>query len=249
MDLTLEGKTAAVTGAAGGIGRATALALGAAGARVVVGDVKAEDLDETAAMLRDLQVTCRTEVVDVSRRDQVERLIQSCLKLGGLDVLVANAGVSPDKPFLETTEDDLDRTLAVNLKGVFFCGQLAAKAMIAGGSGGSIVNVASTYGEVAAPDCSAYCASKGGVRMLTKAMALELGRHGIRVNAVAPGFIRTAMNPLDDPDEVRRLESVIPAGRTGVPADIADVICWLASDGARYVNGETLFVDGGWLVH
>jgi NAD(P)-dependent dehydrogenase (short-subunit alcohol dehydrogenase family) len=249
MDLTLEGKTAAVTGAAGGIGRATAFALGAAGARVVVCDVKAKDLDETAAMLRDLQVICRAEVVDVSRRDQVERLIQSCLKLGGLDVLVANAGVSPDKPFLETTEDDLDRTLAVNLKGVFFCGQLAAKAMIAGGSGGCIVNVASTYGQVAAPDCSAYCASKGGVRMLTKAMALELGRHGIRVNAVAPGFIRTAMNPLDDPDEIRRLESVIPAGRTGVPADIADVICWLASDGARYVNGETLFVDGGWLVH
>jgi 3-oxoacyl-[acyl-carrier protein] reductase len=248
MALQLEGKTVAVTGAASGIGRATALAFAAARARVIASDVDADGVEETATLVRAQGGHCKTEIADVSDRSQVERLIRACLDFGGIDVLVANAGISLDKPFLEITDDELERTLAVNLKGVFYCGQLAAQAMIDHGRGGSIVNVASTYGEVAAPDCAVYCASKGGVRMLTKAMALELGRYGIRVNAVAPGFIRTGMNPLLDPERNNELEQAIPVGRLGEPEEIGDVVCWLASDGARYISGETVFVDGGWII-
>lgn len=247
MSLAMSDRVVAVTGAANGIGRATALAFAAAGAQVVVADTDAPGLTETWSEVEKLGHGGRRRLADVSRRTDIKRVIADCLSLGGLDVMVANAGVSLDRSFLEVTEEELDRTLAVNLKGVFFCGQLAARAMIQFASPGVIVNIASIYGEVAAPDCSAYSASKGGVRMLTKAMALELGPHGIRVNAVAPGFIRTAMNPMDDPAQTRALEETIPAGRVGRPEDVADVIVWLASGGARYVSGETVFVDGGWI--
>ena len=207
----------------------------------------AAGLEETAALIRAAGHDCVTVVADVAKRADVDRLVEACLELGGIDVMVANAGVSRDRAFLDVTEEDLDVTFAVNLKGVVFCGQAAARAMIAAGHGGSIVTVASIYGERAAEGCSAYCASKGGVRMLTKAMALELGPHGIRVNAVAPGYIRTAMNPMADPEEERRLAAEVPLGRVEGPEVIADVIVWLASDGARYVDGQTVFVDGGWV--
>jgi NAD(P)-dependent dehydrogenase (short-subunit alcohol dehydrogenase family) len=243
----LSGKVVAVTGAGSGIGRATAAAFAAAGARVVVSDIVPAGLEETATLIRAAGHGCDAIVVDVAKRADVDHLVETCLGLGGLDVMVANAGVSLDRPFLDVTEQDLDTTFAVNLKGVFFCGQAAARAMIDLGRGGSIITVASIYGERAAEGCSAYCTSKGGVRMLTKAMALELGRFGIRVNAVAPGFIRTAMNPMADPEEERRFAETVPVGRVGEPDDIADVICWLASDEARYVDGQTVFVDGGWI--
>jgi NAD(P)-dependent dehydrogenase (short-subunit alcohol dehydrogenase family) len=245
----LRGKVVAVTGAGSGIGRATAAAFAVAGARVVASDVVPATLGETAALIRAAGHECVTVVTDVARRADVDRLVEVCLELGDLDVMVANAGVSRDRAFLDVTEEDLDVTLAVNLKGVVFCGQAAARAMIGKGHGGSIVTVASTYGERAAQDCSAYCASKGGVRMLTKAMALELGSHGIRVNAVAPGFIRTAMNPMEDPEEERTLAAQVPIGRVEGPDVIADVIVWLASDAARYVDGQTVFADGGWTIH
>jgi NAD(P)-dependent dehydrogenase (short-subunit alcohol dehydrogenase family) len=247
MTEDLRGKVVAVTGAGSGIGRATAAAFAAAGARLVASDVVPASLDETARLVRAAGYECVAVVADVAKRADVDHLVEACLELGGIDVMVANAGVSLDRPFLEVTEQDLDTTFAVNLKGVFSCGQAAARAMIAAGHGGSIVTVASIYGERAAEDCSAYCASKGGVRMLTKAMALELGPCGIRVNAVAPGYIRTAMNPMTDPEEERRLAAEVPLGRVEGPEVIADVIVWLASDAARYVDGETVFVDGGWV--
>ena len=243
----LTGSVVAVTGAGSGIGRATAAAFAAAGARVVASDIVEESLRETAALIADAGHECTVVVVDVARRADVDHLVETCLGLGGLDAMVANAGVSLDRAFLDVTEQDLDTTFAVNLKGVFFCGQAAARAMIASGRGGCIVNVGSIYGDNAAAGCAAYAASKGGVKTLTKVMALELGQYGIRVNAVAPGFIRTAMNPMDDPEEERRIARTVPLGRVGGPDDIADVICWLASDGARYVDGQTVFVDGGWI--
>lgn len=139
-------------------------------------------------------------VADVAQRTEVERMVAAAAdRFGGLDVMVANAGVGLTRPFLETTEEDLDRIVAVNLKGVFCCGQTAACAMIASETRGVIINTASIFAESCEPNVAAYCASKAGVRMLTKAVALEPGRYGIRVNAVAPGFIHTGMNPLVEP--------------------------------------------------
>jgi NAD(P)-dependent dehydrogenase (short-subunit alcohol dehydrogenase family) len=234
-----------VTGAASGMGRATALRLAGAGARVVAVDVNEEGLAGTAQTGGE---RIRTEVADVAERAAVDAVVERAAReLGRVDGMVANAGVGLGKTFLDTTEDDLDRVFAVNLKGVFFCGQAAARAMIAGGRGGRIVNVASTYAEVTAPERTAYSASKGAVRMLTKAMALDLAPHGITVNAVGPGWIRTGMNPLDDPVRVRELEGTIPLGRIGTPEDVAGVIEFLLSDAAAYVTGTTTFVDGGWI--
>jgi glucose 1-dehydrogenase len=191
----------------------------------------------------------RAEVADVADRAAVDSFVDAAAEaFAGLDAMVANAGVALGKSFLDTSESELDAVFAVNLKGAFFCGQAAARAMIAAGRGGRIVNVASTYAEVTAPERAAYSASKGAVRMLTKAMALDLAPHAITVNAVAPGWIRTGMNPLDDPERVRELEGTIPLGRIGTPEDVAGVIQFLLSDAAAYVTGTTTFVDGGWVV-
>ncbi|OFV84606.1 MAG: hypothetical protein A2W26_09610, partial [Acidobacteria bacterium RBG_16_64_8] len=178
-----DGRSVIVTGAASGIGRATALRFAQSGARLLVNDVTGDALEETAASAREAgAIDVLTHVADVGSRERVEAMVARAAKrFGGLDVMVANAGVSIVAPFLEMTEQQLDRTLAVNVKGVAWCGQMAARVMLEGRSPhrGSIVNIASTYGEVGAPDCAAYCASKGGVRMLTKVMAIELGPLGL----------------------------------------------------------------------
>jgi NAD(P)-dependent dehydrogenase (short-subunit alcohol dehydrogenase family) len=239
-----------VTGAGSGIGRATALCFAQHGARLLVNDIDAGGLAETARLVGDQGAEVVSFTGDVASRAVVDDLVaQAVQRFGGLDVMVANAGVSRDRPFLETSEEDLDRTLAVNLKGVFLCGQAAARAMISARRPGHIVNIASIYGEVTAPECSAYSASKGGVRTLTRAMALELGPLGLHVNAVSPGFIETGMTAdyLGDPDERARIELAVPLRRIGVPADIASVVHFLTTPEAGYVNGETIVVDGGWI--
>jgi NAD(P)-dependent dehydrogenase (short-subunit alcohol dehydrogenase family) len=236
---------AIVTGAGSGMGRATALRLARDGYSVVVAEIEEARAEAVAIEIGDAAMPF---ALDVSESGQVEALVVATLaRFGRLDAMVANAGVPHGAPFLELGEATWERVLAVNLKGVFLCGQAAARAMVAAGHPGAIVNVASTYAEVTEADASAYSASKGGVRMLTKSMALELGPRGIRVNAVGPGWIRTGMNPLDDPAQVAELEPTIPLQRIGLPDDVADVIAFLISDDARYVSGQTLFVDGGWL--
>jgi glucose 1-dehydrogenase len=238
-------RVAIVTGAGSGMGRATAIRLARDGYSVVVAEI---DEQRAASVAQSIGTAALPFAVDVSEAAAVDALLAATLeRFGRLDVMVANAGVPHGAPFLELGEDIWERVLAVNLKGVFLCGQAAARAMVAAGRPGAIVNVASTYAEVTAGDASAYSASKGGVRMLTKSMALELGPHGIRVNAVGPGWIQTGMNPLDDPAQLEQLEPTIPLRRIGLPDDVADVIAFLASDDARYVSGQTLFVDGGWL--
>ena len=177
--MRLSGKIAVVTGAASGIGRGTALRFAEEGADVAVADLNEAGLEETAQLARQLDRRVIVVPTDVRDRDQVEQLVaRTVAELGGIDIMLANAGVGSGAPFLESTDEHYDRIMDTNLRGVYLCGQAAARAMVARGAGGSIINIASTYAEVTAPRSTVYSASKGGVRMLTKGMAVELGSHG-----------------------------------------------------------------------
>lgn len=168
-------------------------------------------------------------------------------RFGRIDCMISNAGVLLVRPFLETTPNELDQVLAVNVKGPYLCGQAAARAMIASGDGGRIINIASTYAEVCDPGVSVYCSSKAAVRMLTKVMALELAPYGIRVNAIGPGLVQTPMVEAAylTPEDVREIEESAPFHRVGQPEDVASAVAMMLSDDADWVTGVTLFVDGG----
>ncbi len=247
--MRLQGKVAVITGAASCIGRGSALRFAEEGANLALADTNGDGLEETAQQVRALGRRAVTQVTDVRDRAQVERLVDRAVsELGGLDVMLANAGVGSGAPFLEETDEQYDRIMNTNMRGVYLCGQAAARVMAARGAGGSIINIASTYAEVTAPRSSVYSASKGGVRMLTKGMAVELGPHGIRVNCIGPGWIRTGMNPLTDEARVARILEGVPLGRIGTPRDVAGAALFLASDDAAYVTGVIIFVDGGWIL-
>jgi NAD(P)-dependent dehydrogenase (short-subunit alcohol dehydrogenase family) len=243
-------KVVIVTGAASGIGRAAALRFGREGAMVVVSDVAVPGMTETVDHITAHGGRAIAVEADVSSRPDVERMVATAMETyGRVDVMIANAGVGGGQyHFLETPDEVWDRVIAVNLKGVFLCGQVAARAMVAGGHGGAIVTTASIDAEIAQDKITPYNSSKGGVRMLTKSMALELGPYGIRANAVAPGAIRTGMNRMEDPEQVRRIERAVPLRRVGLPEDVADVMVFLASDEARYITGDMIYVDGGIIV-
>jgi NAD(P)-dependent dehydrogenase (short-subunit alcohol dehydrogenase family) len=243
----LAGKAAFVTGAQQGIGRAVALALARAGADVGVNYL--DDASAAARVVRDIEAMGRRAVLvqgDVSVPGQVEAMTATVVKgLGGLDVLVNNAGVFPRVPFLEMKERDWDFVLDVNLKGSFFCAQAAARLMVQRGRPGAIVNIASQAVRGAVLGVH-YSASKGGVVAMTRAMALELAPHGIRVNAVAPGLTDTAQPRYGhDEDALAIMARAVPLGRMARPEDIADVIVFLASDDARFITGETIHANGG----
>ncbi|HZS92116.1 MAG TPA: SDR family oxidoreductase [Chloroflexota bacterium] len=247
--MRLRHKIAVVTGAASGIGRGIAVRFAEEGADVALADINFAGLEETAQQVRGLGRRVVVQEMDVRDRTRVEHLVNSTLdELGGLDILVANAGIGSGHAFLEETDEQYDELMGVNMRGVFLCGQVAARAMVERGKGGSIINIASTYSEVTAPGTAVYSATKGGVRMLTKGMAVELGRHGIRVNCIGPGWIRTGMNPLTDEARVSRILEGVPLGRIGTPYDVAGAALFLASDDAAYVTGTIIFVDGGWIL-
>lgn len=247
--MRLEGKIAIVTGAASGIGRGIALRFAEEGADLAIADVAEAGLAEAAREIQSLGRRVIAVPTDVRERVQVERLVERTeQEVGACDIMVANAGVGSGAAFLDATDAQYDVIMDVNMRGVYLCGQAAARSMVAHGKGGSIVNIASTYSEVTAPGSSVYSASKGGVRMLTKSMAVELGQHGIRVNCLGPGWIRTGMNPLTDEARVERILTGVPLGRIGTPRDIAGAALFLASDDAAYVTGVIIFVDGGWIL-
>ena len=247
--MRLAGKVAVVTGAASGIGRGSAIRFAEEGADLALADLDEAGLEATAADVRGLGVRAIVRRTDVRERGQVESLVNAAVSdLGGLDVMMANAGVGSGGSFLDCNDEDYDRLMDTNMRGVFLCGQAAARAMVARGTGGSIINIASTYAEVTAPGSAVYSASKGGVRMLTKGMAVDLGGHGIRVNCIGPGWIRTGMNPLTDEARLARILPGVPLGRVGTPRDVAGAALFLASEDSVYVTGIILFVDGGWIL-
>jgi NAD(P)-dependent dehydrogenase (short-subunit alcohol dehydrogenase family) len=244
----LDGKAAIVTGAASGIGQAMALALAAEGARVTAADVNLDGLTATAAKATG---TIRVQRCDVSRSDDVRSVVEETVKaFGGLHVLCNNAGISIPNRVTELSEADWDRTLAVNLKGVFLGCKYGIPAMLRSG-GGSIINTGSVNSLVAEPYLSAYCASKGGVLMLTKEIALDFAREGIRCNCICPGWVDTPINT-PHAEMMGGLDKVLaslpewqPIGRQGYPKEIASVVVFLASDESSFMTGSAVVVDGG----
>ena len=243
----LDGKVALITGAQQGIGRGMALAFARDGADVGINyldDPKAAE--RVAAEVRKAGLRATLVAGDVSSVKQIDEMVRQVVQtLGGLDVLVNNAGVYPRVAMLEMREEDWDLLLDVNLKGTFFCAQAAARAMVAAKRRGAIINLASRAIQGAVRGVH-YSASKGGVVAMTRAMALELAPHGIRVNAVAPGLTDTAQPRYGhSEEELAIMARAVPLGRMAVPDDIATVAVFLASDEARYVTGQTVHVNGG----
>ena len=249
----LSGKTVVITGASSGIGREIALTYASHGAAVVVADIDEHPREAgtpTATEIAERYDGTATFVEwDVTDHDQAEAAMDAADEFGGVDIMVANAGVFRSTPFVEVTEDDYDTVMDINVKGVFFSAQAAAKRMM--DRGGTIINMSSVAGLQGATPFSVYNASKGAVRLFTMALAAELGPHGIRVNAIHPGIVETTMTTDDVPiatgDQGEQFGAQIPMGRFAEPLDIAGAALFLASDLARYVNGASILVDGGLL--
>lgn len=247
--MSLEGQVAIVTGSSSGIGQAIAVRLAREGASVCVNYPReVVGALETQKQIQALGGRSILVQADVSVVSQARNLINETVKqLGRVDILVNNAGVEIKQPFVDVTEDAYDTVLAVNLKGAFFCAQAAAKQMIQQGQGGRIVNISSVHEDIPMPGNSPYCCSKGGMRMLTRTICLELAEHGITVNDVGPGAIATPINreTLNDPKLLNALKAEIPEHRLGTPEDVAGLVAYLVSPEAGYVTGSSYFIDGG----
>jgi glucose 1-dehydrogenase len=247
--MSLKDKVAIVTGGNSGIGKAIALGLAKAGANIVIDYIC--DPDATTALEREIVALADKAIgvdADVSRVADLQKLIDAAVaQFGRIDVMVNNAGVETRTSVLETTEAQYEKVLSINLKSAFFGTQIAAKQMIKQGGGGRIINVTSVHEDWPMPGNTAYCVSKGGMRMLTRTAGVELAPHGVLVVGVGPGAVATPINlsTMKDPVLMTKLDSAIPLGRMAQPEEIASVVVFLAGDGASYLTATTIFADGG----
>ncbi|MGF1567848.1 MAG: glucose 1-dehydrogenase [Nodosilinea sp.] len=259
--MRLTGKTALVTGSSQGIGQAIAIRLAAEGAKVVINyRSHPEGAEDTLAKVKTAGGDCHLVEgycnddrgysigADLGMVDDVRRLVaESIDHYGQLDILVNNAGIEKHAPFWQVTEADFEAVLNVNLKGVFFAAQAMVQHLMETGRPGKIINVSSVHEELPFPNFAAYCASKGGLKMLTRDLSVELAPYGITVNNVAPGAIETPINTklLNDAEKLGALLKNIPLNRLGQPQDVSGLVAFLASADADYMTGSTFFVDGG----
>ena len=247
--MSLEGKVAIVTGGNSGIGKAIALALAEQGASIAIDYVAdpaaTEDLERQIAALGDRVIGIEADVSNVA---DIQRLVDTTVaQLGRVDIIVNNAGVETRTSILDTTEAQYERVLAINLKSAFFGTQIAARQMIAQGDGGRIINITSVHEDWPMPNNTAYCLSKGGMRMLTRTAGVELAPQGVLVVGVGPGAVDTPINAatVADPVALAKLDAAIPIGRLAQPGEIASLVAFLAGDGASYITATTIFADGG----
>lgn len=258
--MKLEGKVALVTGSSQGIGQAIAIRLAAEGANVVINyRSHPEGAEETLTKVQAAGGKCHMAQcpaqgyaiqADTGMVEEVRQLIaESIQHFGKLDILVNNAGIEKHAPFWDVTEADYDAVLNVNLKGVFFATQAMVQHLKETQQPGKIINISSVHEELPFPNFTAYCVSKGGMKMLTRNLAVELGALGITINNVAPGAIETPINTklLQNPEKLGTLLKNIPLGRLGQPQDVASLVAFLASSDADYITGSTFFADGGLL--
>jgi glucose 1-dehydrogenase len=249
MSQSLKGKAAIVTGGNSGIGKAIVLALAEEGANIAIDYVvhpeATEALERQIMALGDKAIGVDA---DVSKVDEVQMLIDETVKaFGCVDIMVNNAGIETRTSTLDTTEEQFDRVMNINLKSAFFGTQIAAKQMIKQGTGGRIINVTSVHEDWPMPGNTPYCLSKGGMRMLTRTAGLELARHNILVVGVGPGAVDTPINlsTVQNPGLLKQLDDAIPLGRMAKPEEIARLVAFLAGDGATYITATTIFADGG----
>lgn len=241
----LDGRRALVAGASSGIGLGCAVALAEQGAEVWLAARSAAKLDEAVAAIRAEGLAARALTLDIA---DVEATADAVAAHGPFDILVNSAGLARHSPALETTPGDFDAVAGLNLRGAYFLAQAVAKGLVAAGRPGSIITISSQMGHVGGVDRAVYCATKHAVEGLTKAMAIEWGPHGIRVNTIGPTFIRTPLTEgtFADQDRRRWLEEKIKLGRVGRVEDIMGAVAFLASDASALVTGTALLVDGGW---
>jgi NAD(P)-dependent dehydrogenase (short-subunit alcohol dehydrogenase family) len=246
---SLKDKTVIVTGASQGIGESIALGMAEAGANVVLAARSVDKLDTVATRIEAIGASCIKVTTDVQKSEDIEAMVQATVsEYGTVDCLVNNAGINLVKPAVDITEEEWDAVIDTNLKGYFLCSQAAGRVMMKNG-GGSIINNASVFGLRGFINLSAYIASKGGVVQLTRGLAVEWARQGIRVNCVAPGYTLTEMTKRDieaNPAILKFNLRKIPMNRGCEPREISDVMVFAASDAASYMTGQIIAVDGGW---
>jgi len=241
--MNLKNKVAIVTGAKQGIGYGIASALAKEGCRVVISDLFQDDCDLALQKIENQECPGMALKCDVSKKEEVDNLIASTIKkFGQLDILVNNAGIYPFQPFLEMKESDWDRVIDINLKSVFLCTQAAIKEMK---EGGKIINISSIASLIGFEGLVHYCASKGGLNAMVRALALELAPRKINVNAVAPGGIDTP-GAASSEEAKKQTIAMVPLKKLGTPEDIANAVVFLASEKSNYITGQTIVVDGGW---